>query len=238
MNYANALKNFSQIFKQPHYLPSIITVQSQPYLDVYRNNVLANRSANLASSYPTIVQLVGGEFFTALASEYIAETSATSGNLHDDGVDFPAFLSVFPHVADLPYLSDVARLDWAIHQAHYSIDLAPIDISQLQSYTPEQFGQLKLLLHPACAVIRSASWPIYQILMMHHGESPADLQSGGEQAWVWRDHWQTISSSDALFLEHLLAGDCIETAMLASHDDSSPILAQLFNRGLVYQIHR
>ena len=238
MIYANALKDFSQIFKQPHYLPATITAQSQPYLDVYRNNVLANRSANLASTYPTIVQLVGAEFFAALAAEYITETSAHSGNLHDDGVDFPAFLSTFPHVADLPYLSDVARLDWAIHQAHYSNDLAPIDISQLQSYTAEQFGQLKLILHPACAVIQSTLWPIYQILMMHHGESPANLQSGGEQVWVWRDHWQIISSSEALFLERLLAGDYIETAMLASNDDASPLLARLFSRGLVCQIQK
>jgi hypothetical protein len=238
MIYANALKDFSQIFKEPHYQPAMITAQSQPYLDVYRNNVLANRSTNLASIYPTIMQLVGDEFFAALAAEYIAETPAQSGNLHDDGVGFPAFLSVFPHVADLPYLSDVARLDWAIHQAHYSIDLAPIDSRQLQSYTPDQFGKLRLILHPGCTVIQSALWPIYQILMMHHGESPANLQSGGEQVWVWRDHWQVISSSEALFLERLFAGHCIETAMQASDDDASPLLAQLFSRGLVCQIQK
>ncbi|MFC7420110.1 putative DNA-binding domain-containing protein [Iodobacter arcticus] len=240
MNYANALKDFSQIFKKPHHQPKYIQTGSLPFLDIYRNNVLANRSANLANTYPTVMQLVGEEFFSAMARVFVENSESHSGNLHHDGESFPDFLNTFPHVSDLPYLSDMAKLDWAIHLAHYSADCNSIAIETLASYTPEQFGKLSLILHPAVAIVKSSAWPIYQILMMHHGASPADLNAGGEQVWVWRDHWQLLSISDALFLESLLNSQNIESAMRATADDeydAGPVLIQLFSRGLVCQIN-
>ncbi len=239
MNYAAALKDFSQIYKDADYQPQSILPRSQPFLDVYRNNTLANRSANLANTYPTILELVGEEFFSAMARVFVENSQSHSGNLHYDGESFPDFLSAFPHVSDLPYLSDMAKLDWAIHLAHYSVDCSGIAIETLAAYTPEQFGQLKLILHPALAIVKSSAWPIYQILMMHHGNNPADLNTGGEQVWVWRDHWQLLSISDALFLESLLNSQNIESAMRATADDeydAGPILIQLFSRGLVHDL--
>jgi Putative DNA-binding domain len=240
MNYADALKDFSQIFKSPSHQPKYIQSRSLPFLDIYRNNTLANRSANLTNTYPTILELVGEEFFSAMACIFVEKNESHSGNLHQDGELFPSFLATFPHVSDLPYLSDVAKLDWAIHLAHYSIDSNSIGIETLASYTPEQFGQLSLVLHPAIAIVKSEHWPIYQILMMHHGENPANLNAGGEQVWVWRDHWQLLSSNDTLFLESLLNGKNIESAMLTAADhqyDAGPILVQLFNRGLVCKLN-
>ncbi|NHQ85845.1 DUF2063 domain-containing protein [Iodobacter sp. HSC-16F04] len=240
MNYLAALQDFSQIYKNTDYQPQSVLTRSLPFLDVYRNNTWANRSNNLANTYPTVVELVGTEFFSAMARVFVENSESHAGNLHLDGESFPEFLSDFPHVSDLPYLSDVARLDWAIHQAHYSEDCNFIAIETLALYTPEQFGQLRLTLHPAVAIIKSAAWPIYQILMMHHGEKPADLNAGGEQVWVWRDQWQLITASDTLFLECLLKNQNIESAMLATEDgeyDAGPVLIQLFSRGLVCQIH-
>ncbi|MBY0443735.1 MAG: DNA-binding domain-containing protein [Burkholderiales bacterium] len=240
MNYAAALKDFSQIFKDADYLPQSVLARSLLFLDVYRNNTLANRSANLANTYPTVLELVGEEFFSAMARIFVENSQSHSGNLHQDGESFPDFLSTFPHVSDLPYLSDVAKLDWAIHLAHYSADCNSIAIETLAMYSPEQFGQLKLALHPAVAIIQSKQWPIYQILMMHHGEKAADLSAGGEQVWIWRDHWQLLSISDALFLSSLLNGQSIENAMRATTNDeydAGPILIQLFSRSLVCQIN-
>lgn len=239
MNYAAALKDFSQIYKDADYLPQSVLARSLPFLDIYRNNTLANRSANLANTYPTILELVGEEFFSAMACVFVENSQSHSGNLHQDGESFPDFLSTFPHVSDLPYLSDVAKLDWAINLAHYSADCKSIAIETLAMHSPEQFGQLKLALHPAVAIIQSKQWPIYQILMMHHGENHANLNAGGEQIWVWRDHWQLLSISDALFLESLLNGQNIENAVHATIDDeydAGPILVQLFSRGLVHDL--
>lgn len=239
MNYAAALQDFSQIFNDSQIEPQCILSRSAPYLDIYRNNTIANRNANLANTYLTLVELVGADFFAAMAGVYIQASPSGSGNLHEDGADFAAFLNDFTHTADLPWLSDMARLDWAIHQAHYSPDCAALSIDSLVALPPEQFGQLKLQLHPAVAVIRSAQWPVYQILMMHHGDAPADLNAGGEQVLVWRNHWQALPLSEAVFIEHILNGQSIEKAIEATEQefDAGRILIRLFSLGLVCQIN-
>lgn len=239
MNYAAALEDFSQIFNNNQIEPQCILNRSAPYLDIYRNNTIANRSANLANTYLTLVELVGADFFTAMAGVYIQATPSCSGNLHEDGADFAVFLNDFIHTADLPWLSDMARLDWAIHQAHYSPDCTSLAIEALAALPPEQFGPLKLQLHPAVAVIRSARWPVYQILMMHHGDAPAEINSGGEQVLVWRNHWQALPLSEAVFIEHILNGQSIERAIEATGQefDAGRILIRLFSLGLVCQMN-
>jgi len=160
---------------------------------LYRGNVEANAGRALASAYPVVRQLVGDAFFGALGREYARAHPSTSGDLNEYGRMLPDFLDGFPHVADLPYLPDVARLEWLVHRAHYAADAAAFDPARLSGIPPERFAALTPRIHPACALMDSrfpvaTIWRVHQ--PDHEGEIAVDLEADGEHALVHRPRWR------------------------------------------------
>ncbi|MEK7711434.1 MAG: DNA-binding domain-containing protein, partial [Pseudomonadota bacterium] len=92
------------------------------HLQVYRNNVVESLTGALCAVYPVVEKLVGDGFFRYAVHEYLRAHRPRSGNLHDFGDAFASFLSGFAPAAELPYLPDVARLEWAWHQAFHAAD--------------------------------------------------------------------------------------------------------------------
>jgi len=219
-----------------------VTDATRANLGYYRGNVIANRSSALASAFPSVHDLVGETYFVALTEAYIRATPSISGNLHDDGTALPGFISSFAPAAELPYLPDVARLDWAIHSAHFAADILPADLTPLQTLDPAGFGQIRVDFHPAVSLVVSADWPIHAIYAMHHGAAPANLSAGGESVLVWRDDLLLVDVATQSFLQALLTGSSIDQACERAWQnhadfDPSPALAQLFGCGLVTALH-
>lgn len=241
MNYAAALADFSRGLEERGHVPQCLAGQTRPALDTYRNNLRENRVASLGESYPTVRAVVGEEFFAATARVYVAQVPSRSANLHEDGGDFSAFLESFAPVSDLPYLADVARLDWALYRAHYAPEMAALTGEALSGIALADFARARLVLHPAMALVQSTQWPIERILDYHHGGELPDLSAGGEAVWVWRDHWQRVGTAEAACLACWLAGSPIEEGLLAASladaaFDPAPLLVQLFGRELVNEI--
>ena len=135
-------------------------------LGLYRGNVQVNASKALGNAYPICAKLVGEEFFAGLAFEYAARAPSSSGDLNEYGAGFAAFLEGFAPVAQVPYLPDVARLEWCIHRAHYAADAPPVDIARLAAVSADRYDALTVALHPACALIES-SWPLARLWVVH-----------------------------------------------------------------------
>ena len=85
-------------------------------LQIYRNNVFTSLTDALEDIYPVVARLVGNEFFSYAAHEYIVRYPSRSGNLHEFGDRLPGFLGGFPPAKDLGYLADVAHLEWTWHE--------------------------------------------------------------------------------------------------------------------------
>lgn len=79
---------------------------------VYRNTAARGAVEALRASYPSVDMLVGEEMFTQVALDYRREQPPSGPVLSDYGADFAAFLARQPWTSELPYLADVARLDW------------------------------------------------------------------------------------------------------------------------------
>jgi len=128
-------------------------------LQVHRNNVIITLTEALKATYPAIDRLVGCEFFEALAAEFIRNHPPTRGTLIAYGGEFGAFLDGFEPAQQLPYLADMARLEWAWNEAFHSADAAPISGAILSDFTPEQIPNLHFNLLPSARLI-SSSYPI------------------------------------------------------------------------------
>jgi len=129
---------------------------------VYRNNVLESLIGALRARYPVIERLAGKEFFQAAASLFIAANPPSTPVLIEYGGGFPAFLESFEPARGVPYLADVARLEWLRHAAYHAADQEPLTAQSLAFVPPEEAQGLTFELHPSAGLIASP-YPIVSI---------------------------------------------------------------------------
>lgn len=191
--WRDELAQFSQAIRGVASLPDgAICGQQYPptgALDIYSNNYRGNLQDALAAAYPIVEQIVGAEFFRMLARKFIEQHPSRSGNLHDYGSELAQLLATFPPAQSLAYIADVAMLDWACHRAYFAEDIAPFDLTRLQSIPAERYADLVWRCHPACHLI-SSPYPLLAIWQAHQpGADPdfhVDLDCGGGTLLVSR----------------------------------------------------
>ncbi len=193
-------------------------------LALYRGNLTSTWDKTLAQAYPVVRQLVGEEFFGGLARAYGRAHASDSGDLNRFGARFAEFLAGFPHVAELPYLPDMARLEWALHRAHYSADAAGVSAAEFAAVGPERIETARLRLHPACALLAS-EWAILPLWLAHQDGSsqtfPAQMRADS-YSLVARPQWKAqvlpLSRATHAALSVLAAGGDFGAALDAAFD--------------------
>lgn len=161
-------------------------------LALYRGNLTANWQKALSAAYPVIGALVGDEFMGALARAYGHAHPSNNPDLHHFGDRFAGFLAQFPHVEDLPYLPDMARLEWAVHRAHYAAARAPLTAQELAALEPEQLEALRPMLQAACTPFQSG-WAVVTLWLAHQPDSGIDfpvVMAFAEYGVVARPGWR------------------------------------------------
>ena len=149
-------------------------------LGIYRANSIAGATKALVAAYPVIAEVVGSEFFDALARAYWHGVPSRSGDLGDYGDTFASFLVDFEHVADMPWLADLARLEWAVHRASLAADATPFDAATLASVPPAALSSLILELVPGTTTIASR-YPIVHVWTLH--QPGTDRSAGFAVDW-------------------------------------------------------
>jgi hypothetical protein len=157
-------------------------------LGIYRHHILATLTAALAATFPVVCRLVDERFFGYAADRYIRLEPPSGPCLFEYGGTFPAFLAEFPPCQSLPYLADVARLEWAMHRAVHAPDAAPLAADALRSVSPERVCNLVFSLDPSLSLLASP-WPIHRIWRANQPASEdvtVDLRAGGATLEVRR----------------------------------------------------
>lgn len=143
---------------------------------LYRGNLGATWRRTLAHAYPVVLALVGEDFFGGLARAYGRKMPSDSADLNQFGARFADFLAAFPPVDELPYLPDMARLEWAVHLAHYAADAQGLAPESLAALHPDQLEARRFALHPACALLASR-WQVAALWQAHQeGEGAGEGQ--------------------------------------------------------------
>jgi hypothetical protein len=173
---------------QTAFADAILMGRGGERLQVYRNNVFISLRQALADVYPVVRRLVGEEFFNQLARRFVREYPSRSGNLHDFGSELARFLEKLPDLSELPYLPDVAALEWALHEVFHAAEATPVDFSTLVD--PEN---ARLALHPAARLIASR-YPILAIWEANQDEEvpSVDLAAGGDWLLVIRQDLERV----------------------------------------------
>ncbi|PYB73066.1 DNA-binding domain-containing protein [Rhizobium wuzhouense] len=121
---------------------------------VYRNNVAVSLVDALAAIYPSLQNLVGEEFFRAMAHAYVLHNLPTSPLMFTYGANFPAFIETFAPAGALPFLPDVARVERAWLDAFHAEDRAPLAPQALGSIDPDALATIRFEPHPASRLLK------------------------------------------------------------------------------------
>lgn len=213
--------------------------------NVYRNNVALSLITVLGDTYPTIKDLTGEQFFSTMARHYINEHLPENPVMLLYGAEFAGFVKTYQPAAGLPYLSDLAALEWARNTAYHGADAEPLAITVLADYQEKDIPNLRFAMHPTLSLIIS-NWPVVSIWHAHQqDDTEAALQSlpeEGEAALITRPYLDVLVhplNSGSLEFARVLSegaafGAAVEAAVKLDPDFDIPAnLAGIFNVGAV-----
>lgn len=189
---------------------------------VYRNTVQASLTDVLAAAYPVVRRIVGERFFVALARRYIAQHPPRLPQLSEYGAWMADAIAAAEPLRELPYLPDVARMEWARGESHFAVDAAALDPAALAAIAPDALPGLRLQLHPATRVVTS-DFPIHRIWQVNQPDVidvPAVDMSIAEAVVITRPAMtvatRKISSGDAAMIEAFDDGATLADAIDAA----------------------
>ena len=216
-------------------------------LGVYRNNVVVSLVDALASTFPVTQQLVGEVFFRAMAQVFVRQRPPRSPVLARYNSALPAFIAQFAPAASVPYLGDVAQLEWLRLQALHAADTVPAESAAIAHYLadPQALTCTRWHLAPSLQCF-AAPFAAVSIWAAHQEGSGLALENvntaQAESAWVFRCDLdvmvlQTTPGAHALaqaLRDGVPLGVAVAQAQSLQDDlDVSHALAQLLRHGLV-----
>lgn len=194
------------------------TISADARLRIYRHHIGHSLCATLAATFPTVQALVGEGFFRGLAQGFILQGLPTQPVLAEYGADFPAFVEAHDPARALPYLADIARLDWALNVAFHSPEGRRLAAADLAGIAAERLPSLSLGLPEGAALIRSR-YPIDLIWTAAQPGAAADsvdLGAGRTDLLVLRRAddaaFIVLDAGEAAFVAALAEGMSLEIA--------------------------
>lgn len=192
-------------------------------LQLYRNNLFASLGDALGAVYPVLAQLVGEAWFGQLARAYVAAHPLRAASLHGFGDALPGFVGGLPGAQALPYLADVAALEWALHEVYHAAAHRPLAAAALADVAADEQPRLVLTLAPAARLVAS-DYPVLRIWQAHQpGADPQatiSLDEGGVRLLVLRRALETtfvrLGAAEWTWLAALAAGATLAAATAAA----------------------
>lgn len=207
--------------------------------NVYRNNFQTSLSDALAAIYPVVEQLVGREFFSFMADRYIHTYPSRSGSLHNLGYAMARFLRRFQAVSKLPYLADVACLEWAYHEIFHAAPPSSFKPNALEQIAAKDFPNLHFVIGFASRIVHS-KYPIFRIWQVNQegyvGDDNVNLDTGPESVLIVRPELEVelwrLGAAESKFLCALDSGEnlghAVEAALAHSHDFDLKVALERF----------
>ncbi|MDP3189067.1 DNA-binding domain-containing protein [Limnobacter sp.] len=203
--------------------------------DVYKNNVMLSLVEAIETSYPVVAVLAGTQVFHSLAVHFVRSNPPKSPVLTRYGEGFADFVESSEVALRLPYLADIARLEWSYIESFHAYDSQVLNTKSLVSLLSNPDHLLATSFHFCSSVrlIRSrhpvvSIWGAVLELSDHH-----DLNlSTPEAALVVRPSMAVqvipISQEASHFIGYLMAGYRLESACQQGMGNVDRILSDVF----------
>jgi hypothetical protein len=215
-------------------------------LMAYQANGHALAVRALGAAYPVLAQLLGADSFASLARAYWHAEPPVRGDVGRWGATLAGFLAGSEQLEDEPYLGDVARVEWALHQCASAADVQ-VDASTFPLLMEGDPQALALVLAPGCALVTSI-WPVASVMTAHLEAAPELHEVGrrlaagvAETALVWRRGLRPCVRQawpgEAEWIQATLAGHAVGAALDRAADlDFNAWLPMAVRSGLLLSV--
>jgi hypothetical protein len=150
---------------------------------VYRNNVTVSLVRAMEENFPAIRKLLGYEYFSGLAREFIKAHPPCSPLMFFYGSEFAMFLEMQSDLAEYPYLADVARTEQQWRLSYHEQDAPCLVPAELAGLSNDQLADLRLTPHPAFALL-SSRYAVHSIFMANRSENAPQVVVVDEPEYV------------------------------------------------------
>lgn len=90
-------------------------------MQIYHDSSMGGRFKALRNVFPCCEKIVGESFFWQMAMEFLKQPS-TYLTADAQGEQFPHFISEYKAAVSVPYLTDLAKLEWLWYQVFHGLE--------------------------------------------------------------------------------------------------------------------
>jgi hypothetical protein len=129
--------------------------------NVYRQTSLSALVNALSETFSTCRHILGDDYFNQCATSYCQLYPMVHHDLNLYGADFTAYMleltETRPELAELKFLTDLSRLEWALNEAFFAKKRTPFDLEAFASLDDDERGKLILRLSPDVQLLHTQS---------------------------------------------------------------------------------
>ncbi len=198
---------------------------------IYASGFLARLVEALENDYPALRRILGEGPFGSLTARYVAAHLPRSYDLGRAGDRLASFLQNDPLTERLPFLPDLAKLEWAVANAFVAADAHPLHRSDLAGLDPEEVASVPLRTVPGTAVVHS-EWPLLDIWGLRDvpdGDVDLDVAGRPSTILIYRRgrevRWRVIDEAEVQLLEAASRGTSLDECEIRAADAVAAMVA-------------
>ncbi len=168
---------------QPRCLGAI--VEAEPLtkierLDVYAEAYYSRLLECLELDFPALKRVLGEDIFRGLVAQYLEAHPSRTFTANSLGEQLPEFMKSYELSEELPYLPDLARLEWATVDSFFAKDHAPFDPARLDQIAADAWPRVRLKLDSS-------------VVLLHSHWNVDDMSNDEKQPASEEERWLVVS---------------------------------------------
>lgn len=215
---------------------------------IYRNAYVVRLAQAIEDDYPAIARITGADAFRALCRRYVTAFPPHSYDIGRAGERLADYLPGDPIATDLPFLSDLARLERALVEAMVSPDHETLHWDEVVAMPADTFAETPLPLAPATRLLDSP-WPLAALwLAKDQPNHTIDIPLQGHPAVILvtrqglEPRWRSIDADERAIVraarEATSPASLLQAGVFGDAEDASLRLVRALQRVVGYGAFR
>lgn len=213
---------------------------AEQQLSIYRGSIFGGLKKALAETYPVTKELVGEDFFNMMLGQYIKTYPCHVQDLNDYGEELAEFIQGLKQVRSVPYLAEVAELEW-FYNVCLNSEMENNNLEELSLLNEEQQERIKFNFTNGAGLI-SARYPVDLIWDSHVNSLEKDIDLKKECVYliIWKNvnnvEINRLSDKQFYFLKNIknessFSNACFEFLNKYPNANVTKMLADVIQQG-------
>ena len=233
--YNKSLENIAYLF-----IKETSGKSAEQQLSIYRGSIFGGLKKALAETYPVTKELVGEDFFNMMLGQYIKYYPCQVQDLNDYGKELAEFIQGLKQVRSVPYLAEVAELEW-FYNVCLNSEMENNNLEEISLLNDEQQGKIKFNFPKGTGLI-CVTYPVDLIWDSHVNSSEKDIDLNKECVYliIWKNvtnvEINRLSDKQFYFLKNIkdessFSNVCLEFLNKYPNANVTEMLADVIQQG-------